>query len=441
MLKPIPVHKQGRFVLRQDLLEQLDPNNLLLRLGAKIPWGFFEREFAALYSSRGRSAKPVRLMVGLLLLKHLENLSDERLVEEWVRNPYFQAFCGAERFQWEFPCNPTDLTYFRKRIGERGVAKIFQASVQIHGKSALEKEVVVDTTVQEKNITFPTDTKLRLKVIAKCLKIARLENIKLRRSYKRELHVKLRIIRFSKNKKDKKQVKAAIRRVHTIAWALFREISRKLSTATRQNYADQLALFERVLIQQRKDKNKVYSLHEPGVLCISKGKAHKKYEFGSKAAIAMTKKSSIIVGVKSFMDNVYDGDTLQATLEQVKAATGKFPKKAFCDRGFTGRAKVGETEIVIPKPPAKNATAYLKRKTKKDFGRRSAIEPVIGHVKADFRLARCYLKGAIGDALNLFLAAAAFNFRKWIRKMGEPLFFCLVYFAFIRQTDSYNEAA
>jgi IS5 family transposase len=440
MLKMTLRQKQARFVLRQDLLEQLNPKNSLLQLAARIPWAFFEREFAGLYSRRGRSAKPVRLMVGLLLLKQLENLSDERMVEEWVRNPYFQAFCGIEQFQWELPCDPTDLTYFRKRIGEQGVEKIFRESVRIHGEHAKEKEIVIDTTVQEKNITFPTDTKLRVKVIAKCLKIARQEDITLRRSYKRELHEKLRTIRFSRSAKDKKSVKAAVRRVHTIAWALFREISRKLPAEARQGYAEQLSIFERALMQQSQDKHKVYSLHEPQVLCIAKGKLHKKYEFGAKAAVAMTKKRAIIVGVKSFAQNIYDGNTLQATLEQIAAATGQLPERIFGDRGFRGRTRAGTTEIVIPRPPAKEDSEYKRRKAKKDFGRRSAIEPVIGHLKSDFRLARNYLKGAIGDVLNLFLAAAAFNFRKWMRQMGAALFFILIYLGLIRQPNSSETA-
>lgn len=156
--------QQGNF-LYQDLLEQLNPKHPLLLVAKKIPWRFFEEEFKPLYAEIGRPAKSIRLMVGLLLLKQLENLSDERVVEAWLQNPYYQAFCGMEHFQWSFPCNPSELVHFRKRIGESGAEKIFQASVLLHGDRALEREIVIDTTVQERNITFPTDDKLRLKVI------------------------------------------------------------------------------------------------------------------------------------------------------------------------------------------------------------------------------------------------------------------------------------
>ena len=162
-----PRQKQGNF-LYQDLLEQLNPKAPLLILAKKLPWEIFEREFAPLYAEVGRPAKPTRLMVGLLLLKQIENLSDERVVEAWVQNPYYQVFCGMEHFQWEFPCAASELVHFRKRIGEAGMEKIFQASVALFGKKALEDDVVVDTTVQEKDITFPTDTKLRVKAMERC---------------------------------------------------------------------------------------------------------------------------------------------------------------------------------------------------------------------------------------------------------------------------------
>ena len=115
--KSSPHQNQGTF-LYQDLLEQLNPNAPLLILAKKLPWDMFEREFTPLYSEIGRPAKPIRLMIGLLLLKQIENLSDERVVEAWVQNPYYQAFCGMEHFQWHFPCDPSELVHFRKRIGE-----------------------------------------------------------------------------------------------------------------------------------------------------------------------------------------------------------------------------------------------------------------------------------------------------------------------------------
>ena len=433
-MKPkTPLKQQQANFLYQDLIDQLNPKHPLLLLAKKIPWGLFEDEFKLLYAEIGRPAKSIRLMVGLLLLKQLENLSDERVVEAWLQNPYYQAFCGMKHFQWSFPCNPSELVHFRKRIGESGAEKIFQASVLLHGDRALERAVVIDTTVQEKNITFPTDDKLRMKVIRRCWNLASTEDIQLRRSYRRELKKLLRIIRFSRSVRVKSKVAAAKRRLKTIANALLRDITRKLPEDRRNILLEKLEIYRKAVNQQRKDKNKIYSLHEPEICCICKGKEHKKYEFGSKAAIAMTKTDCIIVGAKSFR-NEYDGDTLQGVLSHVSAVRGASPEKAFCDRGFRGRTTEGCTAIIIPQVPSRKTTEYSKRKARRDFGRRSAIEPVIGHVKNDFRLARNYLKGTIGDAINLLLAVAAFNFRKWMRAVIQKMFFVVCSLLAVRVT-------
>lgn len=196
-------------------------------------------------------------MVGLMLLKQLEDLSDERVVEVWSQNPYYQTFCGMTEFQWSLPCDPTDLVYFRKRIGEDGARLIFETSVKLHGDDAMVREVTVDTTVQEKNITFPTDLKLLEKIIKTCRKRADREQIKLRRSFRRTLP-KLRLKRMKMVKKAKK--------MRTIAGALIRDLRRKLPARTLKRYQKQLDLFERVRNQKRSDKDKVYSLHEPDVL-------------------------------------------------------------------------------------------------------------------------------------------------------------------------------
>ena len=433
-MKPkTPLKQQQANFLYQDLIDQLNPKHPLLLLAKKIPWGLFEDEFKLLYAEIGRPAKSIRLMVGLLLLKQLENLSDERVVEAWLQNPYYQAFCGMKHFQWSLPCNPSELVHFRKRIGESGAEKIFQASVLLHGDRALERAVVIDTTVQEKNITFPTDDKLRMKVIRRCWNLASTEDIQLRRSYRRELKKLLRIIRFSRSVRVKSKVAAAKRRLKTIANALLRDITRKLPEDRRNILLEKLEIYRKAVNQQRKDKNKIYSLHEPEICCICKGKEHKKYEFGSKAAIAMTKTDCIIVGAKSFR-NEYDGDTLQGVLSHVSAVRGASPEKAFCDRGFRGRTTEGCTAIIIPQVPSRKTTEYSKRKARRDFGRRSAIEPVIGHVKNDFRLARNYLKGTIGDAINLLLAVAAFNFRKWMRAVIQKMFFVVCSLLAVRVT-------
>lgn len=426
--KPAPKHSQATF-LYPDLIDQLNPKDPLLLLAAKIPWEKLEAEFTPLYAERGRPAKPVRLMVGLLLLKQLANLSDERVVEEWRQNPYFQAFCGMKTFQWQLPCEPSDFCHFRKRIGEKGMEKIFQISVEIHGNQAFESEIVVDTTVQEKNVTFPTDTKLRVKVIAKCWKIAEKENLVLRRSYRREVKKLLRTMRFNRNKNTKPRNRA-MRRIKTIANALLNDIARKLAPEARAKLDKDLELYSRAVNQKRKDKNKIYSLHEPDVACIAKGKEHKKYEFGTKVAFAQTITDGIIVGAQNAF-NEYDGNCLAPLLDQVETITGKRPERAFCDRGFRGRTKIGGTKIEIPGTPEKHATAHYKRKAQAKFRRRSAIEAIISHVKHDFRMLRNYLKGTAGDTINLLLAAAAFNFKKWMRATALAFFVLLFIQRFI----------
>lgn len=416
MKRSSPNQNQISF-LYPNLMDQLNPKNSLIILSKKIPWEIFESEFSKLYKNFGRPAKPIRLMTGLLILKQMESLSDQKIVEAWVRDPYMQVFCGATEFQWEFPCDPSELTWFRKRIGEAGVKKILEVSIAVHGKKALEKEVTIDTTVQEKNVTFPTDSKLYVKIISKLKKIASKEKVSLRRSYKRTIKKLIQDQRFASHPKNRKKARKSRKKLHTISGRLIRELLRKLSDEALIRYTDDFKLFQKVLDQKKGDKNKIYSLHEPEVYCMSKGKEHKKYEFGSKGSIVLTKNSGIIVGAMSFEKNVYDGHTLESVIEQVEALRGIRPKVGICDRGYRGVSRVGDTQIIIPKPSKKRATNYEKQKARKRFRRRAGIEPVIGHLKTDFRLGRNFLKGVVGDNINLMMAAAAFNFKKLMKQL------------------------
>lgn len=417
-MKSSSPNEQQKSFLYQGLAEMLNPQEPLFQLTKKIDWTELEKEFAKYYINFGRPAKPIRLMVSLLILKQLYNLGDETVVERWVQNPYYQYFSGEKDFQWKFPVEPSDFVHFRKRIGEEGVKKILEISIRLHGKEAMETEVVVDTTVQEKNITFPTDAKLHKKIIAQCRKIAAEEGIEQRQSYKRTVKKLIMLQRFRNHPKNKKTANAAARKLKTIAGRVVRELERKLTTeAQKQKYAEKLELYTRILRQKKNDKEKVYSLHEPKAYCISKGKEHKKYEFGSKGSIVTTKQSGIIVGAYSLEKNDYDGHTLPKALDQCEELRGERPRVVIVDRGYRGKSKIGETEILIPKPPKKDASEYEKKKARARFRRRAAIEPIIGHLKTDYRLERNYLKGVIGDSINLMLAAAAFNFKKWMRKM------------------------
>jgi IS5 family transposase len=413
---------------RQNLADQLNPKHPLYRLAKTIPWDVFDKEFAKHYSHTGRKAHPVRLMVGLLILKQLRNLSDESVVERWVENGYYQYFCGMAEFQWEFPCHPTDLVYFRKRIGEKGVERILQVSIELHGKKAQEREILIDSTVQEKNITFPTDTKLYKKIADRCVAIAEEEGVRLRQSYRRTTKKLILDQRFRNHPKNFKKARRSARKLKTIAGRLVRDVRRKLPEGILAYYSELLDIFNRVLEQTRTSPNKIYSLHEPQVYCIGKGKAHKKYEFGAKASIAVTKDSGIIVGAVSHPTNVHDSKTLVEVISQSSELRGQCPEVAICDKGYRGKSKVGETRILIPKPSGKRATPYQRQKARKRFRRRAGIEPIIGHLKSDYRMFRNYLKGSAGDSINLMLAAAAFNFKKWMREVAE--FFCLFLLSF-----------
>lgn len=413
-------------LLPQRLEDLVNPGHPLCKLSKRIPWDEIEEYFSDLYHHSGRPAKPIRRMVSLLILKQLYNLSDESIVERWVENPYYQFFSGETVFQWKFPCHPTDLVYFRKRIGKEGVKKILKVSIDLHGRKARELEVLVDTTVQEKNITFPTDTKLYKRVIDHCVDIAGKERITLRQSYKRTTKKLMLAQRFRNHPKNRKKALAAQRKLKTIAGRLIRELERKLPAASLSKYANEINIYQRILNQKKNSTHKIYSIHEPQVYCISKGKDHKKYEFGSKASIVMTKNSGIIVGAVSFSQNTYDGHTLPEALMQSADLVGRRAKVAICDRGYRGKSSIDGTKIEIPKKPKKRASAYEKRKARKRFRRRACIEPIIGHLKSDYRLLRNYLKGSVGDSINLMLAAAAYNFKKLMRQLLDYLRFVFI---------------
>jgi IS5 family transposase len=346
------------------------------------------------------------------------NESDESVVDRWKENPYWQHLCGEVNFQHNCPFDPTELIKFRHRLGEIGMERILKISIDLFEKKEVqEKQVLVDSTVQEKNITYPTDPKLQKKIIEKCRAIAKEEGVVLRQSYKRTLKQLMIDQRFREHPRRKKKANAAARKIKVIAGRVVRDLERKLNTEQLGRYEQDLKLFHRVLKQTQKDSNKIYSLHEPEVRCIAKGKEAKKYEFGNKVSIAKTMKSGIIVGALSFSDNPYDANTLDPQLQQVERLTGKLPKTAITDRGYRGKRKVLGVEIRIPGKLLAKATNYEKQKARKYFRARAGIEPVIGHIKHDHRMIRNYLSGTQGDAINTLLAATGFNMMKMLRRI------------------------
>jgi len=406
--------------------EQLSRRHPLYILANTINWNIFEEAFSELYSDEGRPAKPIRLMVSLLIIKHIRNISDETVVEQWFENIYYQYLSGEKSYACGMPCEPTDLVHFRNRIGAKGVELILKESIRINGKDGEEQDATTDTTVQEKNITYPTDNKLHRKIIKKCIAIADKDDIELRQSYRRTLKRLLMDQRFRNHPRNKGKAKKADKKVKTIAGRLVRELERKLRPNLHQV---DLALFKRVLAQKKSDSNKIYSLHEPHTQCISKGKEHKKYEFGSKVSIIATKQSGVIIGAINIEKNVHDSKTLQPALEQQQRLTGITLKNNFVDRGYRGVKEVLGTKIIIPDKPGKNRTPYEKQKLRKGFKRRAAIEPRIGHLKQDHRLSRNFYSGIKGDNINVMLAAAAMNFKRMMNKWKiNPLLFLFRFF-------------
>ena len=395
--------------------EQLDHQHPLYILSNKINWQQFEAAFAKHYSQKmGAPAKPIRLMVSLLMLKQLRNLSDESVVEQWSENVFYQYFSGEQFYASRPPCVATELVEFRKRIGEEGIELIFKESIRINGKDGQQDILSADTTVQEKNITYPTDDKLYKKIIHKCQDIAEKENIELRQSYRQTVK-KLSIVQRMKRRKGGNAIaRKASKKIKTIAGRLTRELERKLTPQSLQEWGSELQLFQKVLAQKKEDTGKIYSLHEPQVKCFSKGKEHKKYEFGSKASFLITQKTGVIVGAMNFSENMHDSKTLPAALQQHERLTGIKAKEVYVDRGYPGPKQIGGTQIHLPKPN-KNITLSQRKKHR----RRAAIEPTIGHLKHDYRMLRNFLKGSFGDAVNALLAAAAMNFKRMMNKWKE----------------------
>lgn len=417
-------------IFKTPLKHFIKESHELVILSKKIDWSELESSLGAYYcSDNGRPAIPIRTIVGVILLRRMFDESDESVLDRWVENPYWQYFCGELYFQHEQPFDRTELIKFRKRIGERGSEQILKMSIHLFPKKEIqEKEVLIDTTVQEKNITFPTDVKLQKKIVEKCRKIAKKEGVELRQTYKRELKQLMIDQRFHNHPKRKKRARAAARKIKVIAGRVLRDVERKIDISLNPKYKEQFDIFNKVLAQQKNSENKIYSLHQPHVKCIAKGKEAKKYEFGNKSSIVKTKKSGIIVGALAFAENVYDGDTLPPQLGQTERLTGCKPEIGIVDRGYRGRKTVNGTKIVIPQRLPASANNYQKQKIRKQFRARAGIEPIIGHLKQDHRMGRNYLLDEQGDMVNTLLAAAGFNLRKMLRRLKAEAQYIFVEF-------------
>jgi IS5 family transposase len=414
-------------LFRAHLDQMLNREHPLYRLANQIDWSAFEQEFGLLYvEGFGRPGLPIRLVVGLHYLKYAYNESDESVVERFLENPYWQYFCGFEYFQQEFPLDPSSLVRWRRRVGSEGMEKLLKETVDTAKRkhflkpSHLER-VNVDTTVQEKAVAFPTDARLYHKMRRGLVRVAKREGIELRQSFERLSKRALQMQGRYSHARQMKRAKRETKKLRVYLGRVVRDLQRKCPKPG-EVLQNLFSLANRILGQQRADHNKVYSIHAPEVECISKGKVHKRYEFGCKVALVTTSKENWVVAVDAIHGNPYDGHTLEQSIEQTERVTGWRPSDAYCDRGYRGvKAQIGETTVHLTDKRKRSLT----RSAWRWLRRRAAIEPVIGHLKSESRLDRNYLLGEEGDRINAILSGCGFNIRKLLRAFFLFLLFWL----------------
>ncbi len=419
--KKSPIQEKQGDLFRVELSRIIDPGHGLVKLAKVVEWDRLEEMFGSTYcTDNGRPGVSTRLMVSLHYLKYTNDLSDEEVVSDWVENPYWQYFSGMKWFEHELPIDPSSMTRWRKRIGEAGAEELLketiEAGLKLKAVKAFQlKRVNVDTTVQEKEVRFPTDARLYDRSRERLVKAAKKRDIVLRQNYNRKskefLHKQSRYA----HARQMKRARKCTRKLKTYLGRVIRDIERKCDTPDLE-LKELLEVGKRIYLQERHDKNKVYSVHAPEVECISKGKAHKRYEFGCKVSVAATSRGGWIVGAKAFHGNPYDGHTLTETLEQVERISRR-PERAFVDKGYRGHGYDGEVEVHVDKQRRGRTPKSLWRWMK----RRSAIEPGIGHLKREHRMDRNRLKGTEGDGMNAILSAAGMNFRKLLKWIAAYL--------------------
>jgi IS5 family transposase len=422
------------------------------RVGSDLAGGF-EVEFGGGISPAGRPRLPVRLMVSLLYLKHSFNLSDEELVERWAENVQWQFFSGMAYYEPRLPCDATQIGRFRRLLGEDGLEQLLKATIDC----ALElkalrpadlERVIVDSTVQGKAIAHPTDSRLLEIARHQVVRAAKRCGIACKQTYAQEGKTLRRRASGYAHAKQFKRLRQTLKRQRTILGVVMRGVQRRLNACREQLAAacpkalsallTVLERAERIRTQQRHSKDKLYALHAPEVECISKGKAHKPYEFGVKVSLAVTHKQGLMVGARSFPGNPYDGHVLSAQLEQTANLlqdTGRVPKQVIVDLGYRGVDADNPGVQIIHRGKFKSLSAQEKKLLK----RRQAIEPLIGHTKADHRMQRCWLKGSIGDALHALGCAAGYNIAWLLRaivRLGAKALLCAILAVIVSVTRS-----
>ena len=427
-------------LLRSRLDAILDMDHQLVALARWVDWGFLEKRFGEVYrDGPGQPPLPTRLMAGLTILKYTYDLSDEELCARWVENPYYQFFCGEEFFQHELVLDRSSLTRWRQRMGEEKMKALLQESLSIAVKTNAVKpselsEVIVDTTVEPKNVMFPTDARLLNRAREILVRLAKRHGVALRQSYARV--GKFALIKHQRyaHAKQFKRANRALKTLRTYLGRVIRDVARKVDDdpwLKEVVFKNILARARRVRDQQQQQRGpKVYSLHAPEVECIGKGKAHRPYEFGVKVSVATThrhaKGGQFVTHAKALPGNPYDGHTLATVIPDMEALVGNTIKRIFADKGYRGHNAPPDYKFrVFIAGQKRRMTPNIKR----EMRRRSAVEPVIGHLKSEHRMGRNYFWHRQGDAINAVLAAAGYNFRLLLRWLKLLLFrFLIVFF-------------
>ena len=420
-------------LFRNRLENIISMRHALVGLAQAIDWAHLDAVLGDFYEEAvvGQPPKPTRLMVGLQYLKHTYGLSDEEVVERWVESPYWQYFCGETYFQHAPPVHPTSLTRYRQRLGKSGTEELLRATIEAGKSGGVVKEremaeVVVDTTVMEKAISYPTDGKLYLKSLFRLNRQAKRHGIVLRQSYTRTAkRLAVKVGRYA-HARQYRRMRKALKQLKGRLGRVVRDIERKSAAwgEVPEALAHELALARRLLVQQPKDKHKLYSLHAPEVECISKGKAHKRYEFGVKVGVVSALKSPFILAAHALPNNPYDGHTLTWSLAHAKLNTGVPITTAVVDKGYRGH-NTGWPGVEVVLPGQRNTDGKHREQRRRQLRRRSVIEALIGHMKTDGLLDRNWLKGRIGDAVHVLLCAAGQNLRL-ILKALKAFFVCWI---------------
>lgn len=428
--------EQDLFRARLDQI--LNMNHELVRLARTIDWPVLEERFGAVYSDGpGMPPLPTRLMAGLAILKHTFNLSDEVLCARWIENPYFQYLCGEEFFRHDLPFDRSSMTRWRSRMGEERIMMLLQESLSIAVKTGAMKpqdtrRVIVDTTVQPKNVMFPTDAKLIHRARERLVRLAKKTRLDLRQTYVRV--GKLALIKHQRyaHAKQFKRANKALRRLRTYLGRTVRDISRQIAGDAELDALFKWSLYQASTVleqRQRQRGRKIYSLHAHEVECIGKGKAHAPYEFGVKVSVATTLKRSkggqFALHAKALPGNPYDGHTLAAIIPDMERTIGNEISRVLADAGYRGHnAPPSHKFRVFTAGQKRRVTPAIKRQMR----RRSAVEPVIGHIKNEHRMGRNYLAHTQGDAINAILAAAGYNFSLLLRWLKQFLWLLIAAF-------------